>query len=205
MKKLALVSLLCVLALPLAAQEMEQILLPVAPSVVMCGYNSRFETRLVASNEGAAAMRAICAEDGCGTIAAASGREITGGTRMVPKPTYLFLPKEQADRLRLSLVVESGDRDHPETHSFAELPIVRASDFRDTKLTFVGVRMDEGFRQAVRIYGLDGNQWAAVQVRAYDLASAELVYDDTMVLAPTSDERLPDGTRCGRRSAWSAI
>lgn len=139
-------------------------------------------------------MRTICAEDGCGTIAAASGREIIGDTRMVPRPTYLFLPKEQADRLRLSLVVESGDIDHPETHAFAELPIVRASDFRDTKLTLVGVRMDEGFRQTVRIFGLDGNQWGAVQVRAYDLASAELVYDDTMVLAPMSDERLPDGT-----------
>ena len=48
--KLVLLSLLA--ALPLAAaDDMEQILLPIEPSVVMCAHNSRFETRLVVYNE----------------------------------------------------------------------------------------------------------------------------------------------------------
>lgn len=191
--KAAFASLVLLVALPVAAQELEQILLPVEPSVVLCGYNSRYETRLVAYNEGAAPVRALCANDACGAIGAKSGREIAGADSMVPKPTFLYLPKEQADRLRLSLIVEGGDRDHPEGHSYAELPIVRASDFRDSTLTFVGVRMDEGFRQTVRIFALDGNNYGAVQVRAYDLVTGELVYDDTMLLWPLSDERLADG------------
>jgi len=90
--------------------------------------------------------------------------------------------------------VEAGQQSGQERLPFAELPIVRASDFRDTKLTFVGVRMDQGFRQTVRIYGLDGNSSGAVQVRAYDLETEELVYDETMFLWPLTAERLADGT-----------
>jgi hypothetical protein len=60
-------------------------------------------------------------------------------------------------------------------------------------VTFVGVRMDEGYRQTVRIFGLDGSSFAQVQVRAYDLATEELLYDEPMWLWPLSGERNEQG------------
>jgi hypothetical protein len=70
----------------------------------------------------------------------------------------------------MSLVVESGVRDREDGHAFTELPIARTSDFREDKLTLVGVRMDPGYRQAIRIFGLDGG-FSAVMVRAFDLVN----------------------------------
>jgi len=187
--RIAVALLLCALALPIFAQEMEQILLPVAPSVVMCAYNSRFETRLVAYNQNAHKVKAACAGDGCGEIGSSQGIEIAGNAASVPLPTFLYVPKADADGLRMSLLVESGDRDNQEDHAFAELPIARASDFVSTKMTFVGVRMDPGYRQTLRVFGLDGTTFGKVQVRAYDLSTEKLVYDETMWLWPLSDER----------------
>jgi hypothetical protein len=191
--RIALASLLCAFALPIFAQEMEQVLLTVAPSLVMCAYNSRYDTHLVVYNQNARKVMAACAGDGCGEIGPTAGREITGNASSVPLPTFLYMPKADADGVRMSLIVESGDRDNQEDRSFAELPIVRASDFVDKKLTFVGVRMDPGFRQTLRIFGLDGTTFGKVQVRAYDLATEELVYDEPMWLWPLSDERNDQG------------
>jgi hypothetical protein len=191
MKTVALALLLC--ALPLFAQEMEQVLLPVAPSVVMCAYNSRYETHLVVYNQNARKVKTDCAGDGCGEIGPTQGRELAGNAASIPLPTFLYMPKADANGVRMSLIVESGDRDNAEDRSFTELPIVRASEFVDRKMSFVGVRMDPGFRQTVRIFGLDGTTYGTVQVRAYDLVTEELVYDETMWLWPMSDERNEQG------------
>lgn len=191
--KITFAPLLLIVALPVAAQEMEQLLLPVSPSVVMCDKNSRYETRLITYNQSDRAVRPRCADDSCGVIPPAEGREIAGAAQAVPLPSFLFLPKDQADKLRMSLVAESGDRDHPEDRSFSELPIVRASEFRDTKVTFVGVRLDEGFRQTVRIFGLDGTRYDQVAVRVYDLATEKLLYDEPMLLFPLTDEQNASG------------
>src|SRR4051812_2802111 len=180
MRIAALALLLCALALPVAAQEMEQVLLPVAPSVVMCAYNSRYDTHLVVYNQNARKVKAACAGDGCGEIGASRGEEIAGNASSVPLPTFLYVPKADANGLRMSLIVESGDRDNLDDHSFAELPIVRASEFVSSKMSFVGVRMDPGFRQTVRIFGLDGTTYGTVQVRVYDLVTEQLVYDEAM-------------------------
>jgi hypothetical protein len=193
MRIVALASLLCALALPIVAQEMEQVLLPVAPSLVMCAYNSRYETHLVVYNQNARKVKTECAGDGCGEVSASAGREIAGNASSMPLPTFLYMPKADADGMRMSLIVESGDRDKLEDRTFAELPIVRASEFVDKKISFVGVRMDPGFRQTVRIFGLDGTTYGTVQVRAYDLTTEELVYDETMWLWPMSDERNEQG------------
>src|SRR4051812_44133829 len=81
--RIALASLLCALALPIVAQEMEQVLLPVAPSVVMCAYNSRYETRLVVYNQNARKVKTDCAGDGCGEIGPTAGRELAGNAASI--------------------------------------------------------------------------------------------------------------------------
>lgn len=191
--RLGIALLTCAVALPLCADEVEQLLLPVAPSVVMCARNSRYETRLVVYNQNERAVQPRCAEDGCGAIAPKAGREIHGGPNAAPIPSFLFLPKSEADHLRLSLVVESGERDHPENNSFAELPVVRASEFREGLVNVVGVRLDPGYRQTVRIYGLDGTQYGEVMLRVYDLDTGDFLAQWMYHLWPLSDERNEDG------------
>lgn len=191
--RLGIALLTCALALPLCADEVEQLLLPVAPSVVMCARNSRYETRLVAYNQNERAVQPRCADDGCGAIPPRAGREIHGGPNAAPIPSFLYLPKSEADHLRLSLVVESGERDHPENNSFAELPVVRASEFREGIVNVVGVRLDAGYRQTVRIYGLDGSQYGEVMLRVYDLDTGDFLAQWMYHLWPLSDERNADG------------
>jgi len=191
--RLGIVLLACAVAVPVCADEVEQLLLPVAPSVVMCARNSRYETRLVVYNQNERAVQPRCADDGCGAIAPKAGREIHGGPNAAPIPSFLFLPKSEADHLRLSLVVESGERDHPENNSFAELPVVRASEFREGLVNVVGVRLDPGYRQTVRIYGLDGTQYGEVMLRVYDLDTGDFLAQWMYHLWPLSDERNEDG------------
>src|SRR5258708_12360732 len=104
--RIALAALLCALALPIFAQEMEQILLPVAPSLVMCAYNSRYETHLVAYNQNARKVTTVCASDGCGEIGPTAGRAIAGNPSSAPLPTFLSIPKPHPTRLRTPLILQ---------------------------------------------------------------------------------------------------
>lgn len=191
--RVVLASLLCACALPLFAEDVEAVLLPIEPSVVMCAYNSRFATRLVMYNQNERAVQPACAGDVCGSLNVSEGREIAGEQKQTPLPTFLYLPKSEVDHLRMSLVVEASDRDKMDERAFAEIPIARESDFRNAKLNIVGVRMDPGFRQTLRIFGLDGNNYGVVMVSAYDLATDELLYWEPHILWPLSDERTASG------------
>jgi hypothetical protein len=190
----ALVTALAILvALPLFAADTEQFLLPVSPSIVHCGYESRYETRLLAFNE-SDAQDVLCAPEGCADVRPMSTVELTGGyAGGTPLPAFLYLPKESAERMRMSLVVESAERSRLDERSYTELPIVSASDFTTKKMQFVGVRVDEGFRQTVRIYGLHGTQHAQIMMRVYPLDSNELLHSCVHDIYPISDEKTADG------------
>jgi hypothetical protein len=189
MKTALALLLLIVVALPLAAQEYEQLMLPVSPSVVMCGYHSRYDTRLLVFNDGERALSAVCADGGCDdALAAKSGREVTGGTSGVPLPTFLYVPKAAGQSLRTALVVESRDVENPDERSFTELPIVRAGDFREGHTQFLGVQLNPDFRQTVRIYGLDGVSYGQVMMRIYALGSNELLHECLHELYPLSSD-----------------
>jgi hypothetical protein len=192
--KIAVALTVLLVALPLAAADYEQLLLPVAPSVVWCGYDSRYETRLVAFNESTTISERVCAQGRCGDVKPMAAVEFTGdyagGT---PLPTWVYLPKQSAERMRMSLVVESTERSRPDERSYTELPVVRASEFTDKKMQFIGVRMDEGFRQTVRMYGLDGSEHGVVMMRVYPLDSSELLHECVHTLSPLSDERNAEG------------
>ncbi|HEX7152455.1 MAG TPA: hypothetical protein VF618_13285 [Thermoanaerobaculia bacterium] len=161
MKKL-LVAVALLVAVPLSAADYEKILLPIKPSVVMCGYDSRYETQLVKYNGNSRTV------DG---VAPDTSAVVLGQIDHVPLPEFVYIPRSEAANMQLSLLVESSDRTKPEMRSFTELPIVRESEFRAGKLQFPGVRIDEGFRQTLRIYGLDGNKAVDVRVRVFPMGS----------------------------------
>lgn len=169
--KLAAALLLVVLAAPAplaASEEYELVMLPIEPSVVLCGYHSRYDTRLIMFNAREQALSV--------GLAPKTGTTITGPVVSVPLPTFLYLPKSEADSIRMSLVVESSERDHPEERSFTELPVVRERDFRSDRMQFIGVRMDRGFRQTVRIYGLDPNLGGRLMMNVYPLDSNRILH-----------------------------
>jgi hypothetical protein len=182
------------LAFPLAAQEYEQLMLPVAPSLVYCAYESRYETRLVAYNDHAVASSRVCENDRCHDLAPKSGREITNvESAGTPLPVFLYVPKETAGSLRMSLMVEASDRAKLDERGFTELPIARASDFTEGKLQLVGLRMDPGFRQTVRMFGLDGAMSGWVMMKVYRLDSNEMLFEWPFYIGPISNEMTSDG------------
>ena len=182
----ATVALLALLiAVPAVADDVEQVLLPISPSVVHCALDSRYETRLVAFNQDERLRGGVCAGGVCRTLdpmgTAEMAGEFAGGT---PMPSFAYLPKDVADSINLSLVVESGSLVNIADRNFTEIPIVRARDFRSDKMQFIGVRMDPGFRQTVRIYGLDGSQWAYLTMRVFDFETQELLHSCLHHVAP---------------------
>ncbi|HKO54897.1 MAG TPA: hypothetical protein VJ276_03400 [Thermoanaerobaculia bacterium] len=175
---------LVALAFPLLAADYEQFMLPVAPSVTMCAFNSRYEARLLVFNDQNRAIQSFCADGDCGALAAKSGVQMTGpDAGPTPRPRFLYVPKEDAAHLRMSLLVESMDLDKPEERSYAELPVIRASDFRHDKVQLF-VRVDPGFRQGLRIYSLDGHQATRVIMRVFTLESNELMREETYWVWP---------------------
>jgi hypothetical protein len=189
------------LALPVFAQdqiEYEQLLLTVAPSVVHCARDSRFETRLIAYNGNEGEARTLCPAGRCMAVAPNTGVEFTGDyAGGVPLPVYMYVPKEEAARMRFSLVVESSELNHPEERSYTELPIVRTSDFREGKTQFIGVHVDPDFRQTVRTYGLDGTQSGTLMMRVYSLKTGELEHECLHYVGPLTPT--PEVTADGRQ------
>ncbi len=188
MRALVLV-LALVLCLPVLAADYEQLMLPVAPSLAFCAYDSRYETRLVAFNDHAAMASRLCADNRCHDLEAKTGGEITNAESGGPLPVFLYVPKEVADSMRMSLVVEASNKDRLDERGFTELPIVRASDFTEGKLQIVGLRMDPGFRQTVRIFGLDGLLSGHVMMRAYKLNSNQLLFEWPFYVGPLAGEQ----------------
>lgn len=183
-----------IVALPLLAADVEQFLLPVAPSVTHCGYESRYETRLLAFNENAEGADRFCTEGRCAEVAPLAavdiGGEFAGGT---PLPAYVYMPKASAARMRMSLVVESSERSRVDERSYTELPVVSTRDFTTKKMQFVGVRVDEGFRQTVRMYGLDGRKSGQVMMRVYPFDSNELLHACVHDIHPITSEQTEEG------------
>lgn len=180
----ALLALL--VAVSAVASDVEQVLLPISPSVVHCARDSRYETRLIAFNQDEKRGGALCSGGACRNLEPMGSVELSGDyAGGSPMPSFVYLPKDEAATTKLSLIVESasllGD---PADRAFTEIPIVRARDFRTDKIQFIGVRMDEGFRQTVRIYGLDGTQWAHINMNVYDFTTSELLHSCLHWVAP---------------------
>ena len=182
MKRALLLSL--VLAVPVFAAEFERLMLPVSPSVVYCGYHSKYDTRLIAFNGAGAGVDRFCSDEFCGALPASTGTVVAGEHVPIPKPAFIYVPKDVARDMQMSLIVESSDLLRPEERSYAELPVVRESDFREGKIQIVGVRMDDGFRKTLRIYGLNGSEGALVKVRVYALRATTPAYEHEYWLAP---------------------
>ena len=158
MNRTFLAAALLLSALPLAAEEYERVMLPIAPMTMTCGYHSRYDVTLVMFN-----------------TADKTSKEVTGPSVNIPAPSYLYLSKSEAASTDLMLQAESGDVERTEEgRFFTELPIVHDSDFRTGTMQFVNVRIDPSWRQSLRIYGLDGSKTADVAMRVYSRTGAVL-------------------------------
>jgi hypothetical protein len=187
MKKLVVFAFV-LLALPVAAADFERVLLPIAPSTVMCGYHSRFETKLVVFNQ---------ADRLADDLAPMTGREVSGPQVMTPLPAYRYIPKADAEALQMRLRIESSDQEKLDERFFIDLPIVRESEFRTGKMQIYGVRVDPGFRQTLRIYGLDGHAATQVMMRAYPMDSNVLIREEPYWLYPEGDWVDSEGRMAG--------
>lgn len=192
--RLFLAAAVSLLAISLSAAEYEKYLLPISPSVVFCGHHSRYETTLVAYNGNVARGARLCTGTACDEILPQRAQEFRGGfAGGLPLPAFVYLPKASAESLNLSLQVESSERSRPAERSFTDLPVIRADQFTTAPMQFIGVRVDPGFRQTVRIYGLDASRSAKFMMRVYSLDSNELLHNCEHDIHPISAETTVEG------------
>jgi hypothetical protein len=188
------VSLVLLFAFTAGASEVERLMLPIAPSVVFCGYDSRYETRLLVYNGGDRRVDRLCVDAECGDFDPRVAREFSGAfAGGLPLPLFVYLPPDDAGAMRMSLLVESSQRSRPAERSYTEIPVVRDSDFRNGPMQFVGVRMDPGFRQTVRIYSPDSYARGEVMMRVYSLDTSEELHSCSHELWPVSFDPSREG------------
>jgi hypothetical protein len=154
----------------------ERLVLSIAPSYSLCGYHSRFATRLLVFNDGDASARPLCLGDDCAPIAAGKAMTIEGPMTMTPLPQFIYVPRDVADRMHLTLMVESSDVERG-SRAFAEVPILHESDFQP-RIQLLGVRVEKGFRTSMRIYGLDTPDDALSLLRIFDMETGELLHEE---------------------------
>ena len=168
--------LLCVPVLAGTPEGYERLVLSIAPSASLCGYHSRYDTRLLVFNDGDAGARPLCLGDDCAPIAARKTTTIEGPITMTPLPQFLYVPRDAADRVHLTLMVESNDRERG-LRAFAEIPILRERDFQ-SRIELLGVRVEKGFRVTLRIYGLDTPDGAVSVMRIFDMDTNQLLTEE---------------------------
>jgi hypothetical protein len=179
MKRTLISAALLLLSIPAFAESpagYERLVLSIAPSYSLCGYHSRYDTRLLLFNDGAAEGRLICFGDNCVPVAARKAVTVEGPITMKPLPAFVYVPRDAADRMHLTLMVESSHQELGD-RAFAEIPILHESDFRP-RLQLLGVRVEEGFRVTLRIYGLDTPDDALSVMRVFDMETNELLHEE---------------------------
>jgi hypothetical protein len=175
-RALVLVALLLVgtTALAETPQGYERFILSIAPSYAWCARFSRYDTRLHIYNEAADAATAVCYQGDCSPVAPRKLATLEGPAAF-PRPAYIYVPRDAADRIHLSLMAEStnyGINDR----AFTELPVLRERDFHH-RVQLLGVRVDTGFRVTLRVYGLDVPDGALATMRIYDMLTDQLLYE----------------------------
>lgn len=168
--------LLCVPVLAGTPEGYERLVLSIAPSASLCGYHSRYDTRLLVFNDGDAGAHPLCLADDCAPIAARKTTTIEGPITMTPLPQFLYVPRDAADRVHLTLMVESSDTARG-SRAFAEVPILHERDFQP-RITLLGVRVEPGFRVTMRIYGLDTPDDALSLLRIFDMDTGALLHEE---------------------------
>ena len=179
MKRALLRAALLLICVPVVAQTpegYERLVLSISPSYSLCGYASRYDTRLLVFNDGEAAARPLCIAGGCAPVAARKATTIEGPETMTPLPSFLYVPRDAADRMHFTLMVESNDHERG-NRAFAQIPIIRESDFQP-RLQLLGVRVEKGFRVTMRIYGLDTPAGALSLMRVFDMDTDELLAEE---------------------------
>jgi len=188
------VALALVMNSSLFASDYERLLIPIAPSVVYCGYDSRYETRLLLFNDATRPLERLCVDNQCASLGAFEAKEVSGDSAGgLPLPIFVYVPRAEAPSTGMSLLVESSQRSRPDERAFTELPIVRESDFRAVKMQFIGVRIDSDFRQTIRIFGLDPQAHGQVNMNVYSLETSELLHSCIHDLWPLSSDLTAEG------------
>ncbi|HEY0160136.1 MAG TPA: hypothetical protein VGF28_22810 [Thermoanaerobaculia bacterium] len=86
---------------------------------------------------------------------------------ILPGALGQFIYVAPADESRLYLNARVYDVSRSEQTAGAEIPIVRARDFRSTVVSLVGIPVAPHYRQTLRVYDLDGRAGGQVAIHVY--------------------------------------
>ena len=157
-------------------QGYERMVLSIAPSQALCAWFSRYDTRLHVFNDSDGTRARVCFADDCRAVGPRASARIAGPETSNPLPSYIYVPRDDADRLHLALVVESTNYGLAD-RAFTEIPIIRESEFH-RRVQLLGVRVEEGFRVTLRVYGLDVPQDTLSVMRVFDMSTNQLLWEE---------------------------
>ena len=164
----------------------ERFILSIAPSYALCARFSRYDTRLHIYNDAGKEETSVCYLGDCGGIKPRTLTTVEGPLTTAPRPTFIYVPRQDAERVHLSLMVESTNHGIND-RAFTELPVLRERDFRRS-VQLLGVRVDEGFRVTLRVYGLDVPEGALASMHIYEMETNQLLWEQIYGF-----EQFPDG------------
>jgi IPT/TIG domain. len=155
----------------------ERVMLPIFTPPVHGAFGSEFHTDLRVANPGTGRVSLYGLKQSCGFPCPGVSDdtrpyEVDEGEEIGPEhvePTgdpaqFLWVTKTEGAELAMNLRVHDVTRD--DQNFGTEIPIVRDSDWRINRLTFVGVPTDPRFRNTLRLYG--GNYPYTALVRVGD-------------------------------------
>lgn len=93
--------------------------------------------------------------------------QIQHGSERRDRGLLLFAPRSQAEDLDLSLHIRDLSRQAESAGT--EVPVVSEEDLQEDFVQLLNIPVDSRFRQTLRIYSIDGDSGASVQVQAFPM------------------------------------
>jgi hypothetical protein len=162
------------LAAAMAAEESSVALIPVFTWDPLPGVNgSSWTTELWISNSGTAVagvdgLAWDCFLPQCGAAPVAPGVSFPSGPSIASglRGALLRMDAGMADAVQFQL--RFRDLSRQTSTAGTEVPVPRGDDFRSTRFSLLDVPVEQGFRQTLRIYELDGTEREArVRIRLW--------------------------------------
>lgn len=182
--KLFPVVILSFLVVPVFAQTFERVLIPIQPSLISGAQGSTWLTVVVEKNDSDHRVELQCYAPACVSLAA--GQSTIVQAHASPDPAFIYLPADQASSVQIGLRTIATASDGKQV--MMEIPVAHESDFTAGVLHLLFVPFDQGYRQSLRIFDLDGTDGSVVRLRIFTASTTPDV-DTTLVLRrpPTPD------------------
>ena len=176
--------LLSFLAVPILGQSFERVLLPIQPSAISGAAGSTWTTLVVERNNSDHAIELQCFAPACASLQAGAATIVQA--HAAPDPAFIYVSSGELANVQLGLRTIATASDGKE--AMMEIPVARESDFTAGVVHLQFVPFDEGFRQTLRIFDLDGVDGSVVRLRIFTSSITPIVDTELVLHRPSTPD-----------------